>query len=101
VYKTLVEMAYSFPLQLYRLASDPELLETYGCNEIGSDHSEIVAHAVDLGLGLRVVLNALSTHTHAHARTCIPYSRTRIRDVRSLRLTPRSHFLLAHAHRRR
>ena len=49
-----------FPLQLYRLASDPNLVETYGCAEFGQTQSDIAAHALDLGLGLRVVLNALS-----------------------------------------
>jgi hypothetical protein len=53
-------MAYSFPLQLYRLASDPELVDTYNGGGIGETYDDIVKHDVDLGLGLRVVLNALS-----------------------------------------
>ena len=66
-YQLLMEMAYAFPLMLYRFASDPDVYDTYGVtlaghrgSEFGNSKDEILQHAVDIGLGLRVVLSALS-----------------------------------------
>lgn len=61
----MIEMAYSFTLQLYRLGTDPNPMQTYGKTpanrrEFGETKLDILLHAVDLGLGLRLVLATLS-----------------------------------------